>query len=102
MFMLVAVIAWSTYFKNWPDKFDLEINLTLRTIVVAALSIGFYLIFYNFNHLVLGTQPGYAHPSQFPLAPIVVVICLMLIHDFYFDRWPGEILKNRMASTKSE
>ncbi len=98
MFMLVAVIAWNTYFKNWPNNFDIEVNIALRTVIVAAISVVFYMIFYNFNHLVLGTQPGYAHPSQFPLAPIVVIICLILIHDFFFDRWPGEVLKTRLSS----
>lgn len=97
MFMLVAVIAWSTYFKNWPKKFDLEVNLLVRTVIVSVISVVFYLVYYNFNHLVLGTEPGYAHPSQFPLAPMVVIICLMLMHDFYFDKWPGEILEKTIA-----
>lgn len=101
MFLLVMVIAWNTYFKNLPNKFEFEINLLVRTGIVTVLSIIFYVLFYKFNHLVLGTQAGYAHPSQFPLAPMVVIICLMLIHDFYFDRWPGEKVEKVLEENES-
>lgn len=90
VFMLVAALIWSVYFKNWPEKFSAEINILVRFVVVGVVGVAFYNLYYRFNWMVLGTQPGYAHPSQFPLAPLTLLILLLLVHDWYFDKWPGE------------
>ena len=92
MFILAAAMLWNTYFHNWPSQFTKEVNILVRFIIVGASGSVFYILFYKYNWMFLGTQKGYAHPSQFPLAPLTLFILLLLIHDWFLDKWPGEKL----------
>ena len=92
MFILAAAMLWNTYFHNWPSQFTKEVNILVRFMIVGASGSVFYILFYKYNWMFLGTQKGYAHPSQFPLAPLTLFILLLLIHDWFLDKWPGEKL----------
>ena len=39
---------------------------------------------------MLGTQAAYSHPQQFPMAPGILFICVMLFHHGFMDLWPGK------------
>lgn len=93
IFILAAAMLWNVYFHNWPTRFSREVNVFIRFFIVGVSGAGLYNIYYKFNWMILGIQPGYAHPSQFPLAPLTLFILLLLIHDWFLDKWPGERLK---------
>lgn len=92
MFMLLASLILGVYFRNWPVKFSVEVNILIRTLIVGVGAFLLYLLYYAVSPKVLGTQVGYSHPQQFPLAPLSILIAFLLAHNWYFDRWPGDRL----------
>jgi AAT family amino acid transporter len=47
-------------------------------------------IYYSVSPPLLGTQPGYSHPQQFPMAPVILWIVIMMYHNWFMDGWPGK------------
>ena len=92
MMLLPALILYF-YFDNWPKKFSTEVNLAIRTIIVVVGSFAFNYIYYQISPPLLGTQPGYSHPQQFPMAPVILWIVIMLYHNWFMDGWPGKRIK---------
>jgi amino acid transporter, AAT family len=90
MFVLLPSLVLGHYFGNWPKKYSIEVNFLARTVIIGVGSVLFYNLYYKFSPAILGTQPGYASPLQFPLAALSLFIALLLIHSWYLDRWPGE------------
>ena len=37
----------------------------------------------------------YSHPQQFPMAPVILFINIMLYHNWFMDGWPGKRIKNQ-------
>lgn len=92
MFVLLISLVLGHYFGNWPTKFSTEVNHLARTGIIGVGTVIFYNLYYKFSPAILGTQPGYASPLQFPLASLSLFIALLLVHSWYLDRWPGEKL----------
>jgi AAT family amino acid transporter len=90
MFTLFIALIHGIYFRNWPTRFPVEVNLLIRSAIIGVVTVGFYTLYYAHSPTLLGTQPGYAHPQQFPLAALSLLIALMLSHHWHFDRWPGD------------
>ena len=47
-------------------------------------------MYYKISPPLLGTQAAYSHPQQFPMAPGILFICVMLFHNWFMDFWPGK------------
>jgi hypothetical protein len=90
LFTLFIALIHGIYFRNWPTRFPIEVNLLIRSAIIGVVTVGFYTFYYAYSPTLLGTQPGYAHPQQFPLAALSLLIALMLSHHWHFDRWPGD------------
>ena len=97
MFMLLMALIHGIYFGNWPTKFAIEVNILFRTLIIAGTTLVFYILYYKYSPLLLGTQKGYSDPQQFPLVVISLLVSLLLAHHWYFDRWPGEKAIKPMA-----
>ncbi len=91
--MLLPALVLYFYFDNWPKKFSTEVNLAIRTIIVVVGTFVFNYIYYQISPPLLGTQPGYSHPQQFPMAPVILWIVIMLYHNWFMDGWPGKRIK---------
>jgi AAT family amino acid transporter len=91
--MLLPALVLYFYFDNWPKKFSTEVNLAIRTIIVVVGTFAFNYIYYQISPPLLGTQPGYSHPQQFPMAPVILWIVIMLYHNWFMDGWPGKRIK---------
>lgn len=91
--MLLPALVLYFYFDNWPKKFSTEVNLAIRTIIVVVGTFAFNFIYYQISPPLLGTQPGYSHPQQFPMAPVILWIVIMLYHNWFMDGWPGKRIK---------
>ena len=91
--MLLPALVLYFYFDNWPKKYSTEVNLAIRTIIVVVGTFVFNYIYYQISPPLLGTQPGYSHPQQFPMAPVILWIVVMLYHNWFMDGWPGKRIK---------
>lgn len=91
--MLLPALVLYFYFDNWPKKYSTEVNLAIRTVIVVVGSFAFNYIYYQISPPLLGTQPGYSHPQQFPMAPVILWIVVMLYHNWFMDGWPGKRIK---------
>ena len=88
--MLSVALCLYFYFDNWPKKYSTEVNLLIRTVVIVLLSFMFHWGYYAVSPELLGTQAGYSHPQQFPMAPVILWIVVMLYHNWFMDGWPGK------------
>ncbi|MEE4255389.1 MAG: hypothetical protein V2I50_15190 [Desulfuromusa sp.] len=89
IFMLVPALFLNFYFGNWPRKFSMPVNVTIRTLITIVASILLYILYYKTSHLILGTQKGISHPQQFPMIPMIWLVNLMLVQHWFMDNWPG-------------
>ncbi len=89
IFLLVPALFLNFYFGNWPKKFSMPVNVTIRTLIVVVASVLLYIFYYRTSHLFLGTQKGLAHPQQFPMIPTIWLVNLMLVQHWFMDNWPG-------------
>ena len=78
------------YFDNYPKKYSPAINIALRLVIIVVATCVFHYVYYKFSPGLLGTQSGYSHPQQFPMAPGILFICTMLFHNWFMDFWPGK------------
>jgi AAT family amino acid transporter len=90
LFMLFMGLVHGIYFDNWPRRFSIEVNILVRTLIVASTTILFSAFYYKYSPLLLGTAKGISDPLQFPLVVISMLVSILLAHHWYFDRWPGE------------
>jgi AAT family amino acid transporter len=88
--MLIPAMALNFYFDNGPKKYSEPVNIALRLIIIIAVTFVFHAVYYKVSPALLGTQTGYSHPQQFPMAPGILFICTMLFHNWFMDLWPGK------------
>jgi AAT family amino acid transporter len=91
--VLAIALTLYFYFDNWPKKFSTEVNILVRLLVIFLVSVGFHYIYYAASPALLGTQAGYSHPQQFPMAPVILWIVVMLYHNWFMDGWPGKSIQ---------
>lgn len=104
MLLSVALMLYF-YFDNWPRKYSIEVNILIRTAIVVIGSFILHYVYYKVSPGLLGTQAGYSHPQQFPMAPVILFIVVMLYHNWFMDGWPGKKIANGKtlsASTKAD
>lgn len=89
IFWLVPALFLHFYCGNWPKKFSRPVNVFLRTVITIVGAILLYIVYYKTSHLFLGTQKGYSHPQQFPMIPMIWLINIFLINNWFMDKWPG-------------
>lgn len=90
--LLVSAAILAFYFNNWPNKFNPAVNIAIRLLIILVTTAVFHQIYYKFSPPILGTQPGYSHPQQFPMAPVIMWITCMLYHNWFMDLFPGRKL----------
>ncbi len=78
------------YFDNWPKKYSTEVNILIRVLTIIAGAVFLHWVYYKYSPELLGTQAGYSHPQQFPMAPVILFINVMLFHNWFMDGWPGK------------
>lgn len=89
IFWLVPALALHFYAGNWPNKFSKPVNVLIRTLISIVAAIVLYIVYYKTSHLFLGTQKGFSHPQQFPMIPMIWLINIFLINNWFMDKWPG-------------
>ena len=88
--MLIPAMILNFYFDNGPKKYSAPVNIALRMLIIIISTILFHWLYYKFSPSVLGTQAAYSHPQQFPMAPGILFINVMLFHNWFMDLWPGK------------
>ena len=88
--MLIPAMILNFYFDNGPKKYSEPVNIALRMLIILVGMGVFHFLYYKFSPGLLGTQAGYSHPQQFPMAPGILFICCMLFHNWFMDFWPGK------------
>ena len=89
IFWLVPTLYLNFYCGNWPNKFSRPVNVCLRTFLTAFMAVVLYVVYYKTSHLFLGTQKGFSHPQQFPMIPMIWLINIFLLNNWFMDGWPG-------------
>ena len=92
--LTVAMILYF-YFDNWPRKYSNEVNIFIRVAIVAVGAVILHWAYYKASPGLLGTQAGYSHPQQFPMAPVILFINVMLYHNWFMDGWPGKRIEQK-------
>ncbi|MCQ2362851.1 MAG: hypothetical protein MJ041_00810 [Acidaminococcaceae bacterium] len=87
---LIPAMILNFYFDNGPKKYSPAVNIAIRLAIIAVATCVFHFLYYKFSPGLLGTQAGYSHPQQFPMAPGILFICTMLFHNWFMDFWPGK------------
>ena len=90
--VLIPAMILNFYFDNGPKKYSAPVNIALRLLIIIVATGIFHFLYYKFSPALLGTQAGYSHPQQFPMAPGILFICTMLFHNWFMDFWPGKQL----------
>lgn len=98
--VLAVALSLYFYFDNWPKKYSTEVNIFVRVAVILLVSVVFHHIYYQVSPALLGTQAGYSHPQQFPMAPIILWIVAMLYHNWFMDGWPGKAIAHSESKIK--
>lgn len=98
---LLPALTLGFYFDNWPRKFSPAVNIAVRWIIIIIGLAVFHVLYYKFSPGLLGTQAGYSHPQQFPMAPVILWINVMLYHNWFMDLFPGKRLAPREAAAAS-
>ena len=89
IFWLVPCLYISFYCGSWPKKWSRPVNVLVRVAVTIAAATALYYVYYKTAHLCLGTQKGFSHPQQFPMIPMIWLINIFLINNWFMDNWPG-------------
>lgn len=90
--ILLPAMVLNFYFDNWPRKYIPAVNITVRFLIILVSTGILHYLYYKFSPQFLGTQAGYSHPQQFPMAPIILWINIMLYHNWFMDLYPGKKL----------
>lgn len=93
--LLIPVLVLGFYFDNWPRKFAPSVNIAVRCLIILVSAAVLHYLYYKFSPPLLGTQPGYSHPQQFPMAPVILWVTIMLYHNWFMDLYPGKKLTSR-------
>jgi AAT family amino acid transporter len=91
--LLAVALALYFYFDNWPRKFSTEVNLFIRVSITIIGAVILHWTYYKWSPGLLGTQSGYSHSQQFPMALVILLINVMLYHNWFMDGWPGRRIK---------
>jgi AAT family amino acid transporter len=93
--LLIPAMVLNFYFDNWPRKYSPSVNIAIRSLIILVSTGIIHYLYYKYSPPILGTQPGYSHPQQFPMAPVILWINMMLYHNWFMDLYPGKILVGR-------
>jgi AAT family amino acid transporter len=100
--VLAIALTLYFYFDNWPRKFSTEVNILIRLLIILVSSVAFHYVYYAGSPALLGTQAGYSHPQQFPMAPVILWIVVMLYHNWFMDGWPGKSIQQTEQKVQVE
>ncbi len=94
-FILVPAIILKTYFDPLFSKMTLWLKGIVTTVIAVVAGLVFAAGYYAWAPALLGVCAGVSHPSENPSAFLVLIIVLLNIHDYFFDRWPGYRPENK-------
>lgn len=101
IFWLVPALYIHFYMQDCVTKFSKPINVLLRNIITIIAASIIYYVYYKTAHLFLGTQKGFSHPQQFPMIPMIWLINVMLINNWFMDNWPGWKIEKGVIITEN-
>ena len=87
-FLVIPALVLYFYFDNWPRKYEASVNWVFRTVIVIVGGVILYWAYYAFAPEILNVVRGYADPDQFPIASLMLIVMLILLHSWSFDGWP--------------
>jgi AAT family amino acid transporter len=88
-FVLVVAILQNTLFGQAYARLSGVVRGILKTVVAVVVGLLFAWAYYSWGPQLLGVSSGVSHPSENAAAFLIMIINLLLIQDFFMDRWPG-------------
>ncbi len=92
-FVLVIALIQNIFFGQAYEKMNRILRPILKTVVAIALGLLFALAYYAWGPTLLGVSEGVSHPSENASAFLIMMINLIMMQDYFMDRWPGYRLK---------
>ena len=92
-FVLVIALIQNVFFGQAYEKMNAVVRSIIKTIVAVVVGLLFAWAYYAWGPALLGVCEGVSHPSENAAAFLIMVINLIMIQDYFMDRWPGYRLK---------
>ncbi len=92
-FILVIALIQNIYFGQAYEKLNGIVRSVIKTVVAIVIGLLFAWAYYAWGPTLLGVCEGVSHPSENAAAFLIMVINLIMIHDYFMDGWPGYRLK---------
>jgi len=92
-FVLVIALIQNIFFGQAFEKMNIILRSVIKTVVAIVVGMLFAWAYYAWGPVVLGVCEGVSHPSENAAAFLITVINLIMIQDYFMDRWPGYRLK---------
>ena len=92
-FVLVIAIIQDLFFGPAYEKWHAVVRGIVKTVVAIVVGLLFAWAYYNWGPALLGVAEGVSHPSENASAFLILIINILMIQDFFMDRWPGYRLK---------
>jgi amino acid transporter, AAT family len=88
-FVLVIALIQNTYFGLFFEGMNRLLRGLVKTIIAIVGGLLFAWAYYSWGPVLLGVCEGVSHPSENAAAFLILVINLIMIQDYFMDRWPG-------------
>ncbi len=92
-FVLVVALVQNIFFGQAYDSLNRIVRSITKTVVALVGGLAFAWAYYAWGPTLLGVCEGVSHPSENAAAFLIMVINLIMIQDYFMDRWPGYRLK---------
>lgn len=92
-FVLVIALIQNIFFGQAYEKINAILRAIIKTVVAVVVGLLLAMVYYAWGPVLLGVCEGVSHPSENAAAFLIMVINLIMIQDYFMDRWPGYRLK---------
>jgi hypothetical protein len=92
-FVLVIALIQNVFFGQAYERMNAVVRSIIKTIVAVVVGLLFAWAYYAWGPALLGVCEGVSHPSENAAAFLIMVVNLIMIQDYFMDRWPGYRLK---------
>lgn len=92
-FVLVIALIQNLFFGQLFERLNGFLRALIKTVIAIVVGLLFAQAYYTWGPALLGVCEGVSHPSENAAAFLIMVVNLIMIQDYFMDRWPGYRLK---------
>jgi hypothetical protein len=92
-FILIIALIQNIFFGKAYEKMNAVLRSIIKTIIAVVAGLLLAWGYYTWGPTILGVCEGVSHPSENAAAFLIMCVNLIMIQDYFMDRWPGYRLK---------